>query len=63
MNKPKAALQLINQMIEVAEHIDRAKEAEDPSHPKGDGFFSFHLKLLRDDLLKDFLESNQDVDT
>ena len=50
-------------MIEVAEHIDRAKEVEDPSRPKGDGFFSFHLKLLRDDLLKDFLESNQDVDT
>ena len=63
MNKPKAALQLINQMIEVAEHIDRAKEVEDPSRPKGVGFFSFHLKLLRDDLLKDFLESNQDVDT
>jgi hypothetical protein len=64
MNKPKATAELLDQMIQTSEDLDRQKQLQDPSLPKGDGFFSFHLKLLRDDLLKEFIQSEKnDVDT
>ena len=60
MNKPKATAELLAQMIQTSEDLDKQKQSQNPSLPKGDGFFTFYLKILRDDLLKEFIESGKD---
>ena len=54
MSKKRTALQLLHQMIEMSEAIDAQskKDNPDPSLPKGEGWFTFHLKKL-DELIED----------
>lgn len=50
MSNKRIALQLLSQLIEMSQAIDaqEKKEDEDPSSPKGEGFFTFHLKKVQD---------------
>ena len=59
MPKKRIALQLLSEMVEMSEAIDlkRIKENPDPSLPKGEGWFTFHLKRLRE-LVEDIPDDN-----
>jgi len=59
MSNKKKALQLISQMIEISEGADRESRIKDPSLSTGEGFYTFHLKLIMKLLTE---EENEDVD-
>lgn len=52
MPKYKQALQLLSQMIEISEGVDKENMTKDSTSPKGEGWYTFHLKKLRE-LLED----------
>ena len=56
MSKRRQAFQLLSQLIEVSEASDKEKVENDLSLPKGEGFYTFHLKKLRE-LLEDVGDS------
>jgi hypothetical protein len=58
MSNKKKALQLLSQMIEISEGFDKENRAKDSSLRVGEGFYTFHLKLL----LK-LLTEDEDVNT
>ena len=60
MPNKRKALQLLSQMVEISEGIDRENKVKDPSLPSGEGFYTFHLKLVIRLLTE---EENEDVDT
>ena len=43
------ALKLLSQMIETAEAVDAKTKQNnpDPSQPRGEGYFTFHLKQVK----------------
>ena len=59
MSKKRVALQLLSEMVEMSEAIDlqRTKDNPDPSLPRGEGWFTFHLKKLRE-LVEDIPDDN-----
>lgn len=60
MSNKQEIFQLLSQMIEMSEGVDRETHAKAPSLPRGEGFYTFHLKKLRT-LLEE--EENSDVST
>ena len=60
MSNKSRALSLLYQMIETSEAVDaRANNTNnlDPSKPRGEGYFTFHLKQLKE-LVEEISDDN-----